>query len=105
MVSFQEQDLKNVPERKNIFSGRSFPLVGDQIFEIDDIREATCVGSEGELPLKGPKGRKSLSVDLSGPNDQFACIDYSDDGTRLYLGKYVDFEMFSFTSLRQIDGW
>jgi len=105
MVSFQLQDTKSAPDRGNIFTGRSFPLIGDQIFQVDDIKEATCIGSEGELPLKGPKGRKSLSVDLIGPNDQFACIDYSDDGVRLYVGKYVDIEKLSLTSLREIDGW
>jgi hypothetical protein len=63
------------------------------------------MGSEGELPLKAPKGRKSLSVDLSGPDDQFACIDYSDDGTRLYVGKYVDIEKLSLTALKEIHGW
>lgn len=105
MVSFRLDDTKSVPEEKNIFAGRTFPLVNGQNFQVDDIKQATCIGSEGELPIKGPKGRKSTSIDLSGPDNQFACIEYSNDGIRLYLGKYVDFEKLALTSLRQIDGW
>lgn len=63
MVSFQEQSIDKVPKRKDLAPGRSFPLVSEKIFQVDDIKEATCIGSEGELPMKGPKGRKSTSVD------------------------------------------
>lgn len=94
-----------VPPRKDIFPGRALPLVGNQVFEVEDIKEATCIGSEGELPIKGPQGRTSVSVDLSGPDNRFACIDYADDGVRLYVGRYVDFDHLKLTSLREIDGW
>jgi len=105
MVSFQEQSIDKVPKVKELSPGRSFPLVREQIFQVDDIKQATCIGSEGELPMKGPKGRKSTSVDLSGPDSLFACIDYGEDATRLYVGKHVEFEKLSLTSLRQVDGW
>ena len=105
MMSFQIEDVKNIPDRKNIVPGLSIPFIKNQLFQVDDIKDATCIGSEGELPFKGPTGRRSLSVDLSGPNSQFACIDYSGDEVRLYAGRYVDLDSLSLTSLRQIDGW
>jgi hypothetical protein len=105
MVSFQSEKSANIPKSQDISVGQEFALIKNDIFHVDDIKQATCLGSEGELPMKGPKGRKNISVDLSGPGNQFACIDYSDDGVRLYLGKYVDFEMLRFSALREIDGW
>ena len=100
MISFQVIDTKNVPDLNKISPGLSVSLIKNQIFQIDDIKQATCLGSEGELPMKGPKGRKCTSVDLSGPENQFACIDYSDEGVRLYVGRYAELENLSLTSLR-----
>ncbi len=105
MISFAKEDLKGVPPIEALLPGSEWELIDKQIFQIDDIKKAVCIGSEGELPFLGPQGRQSISVDLSGPNHQFATIDYANDGVYLYIGKYVDFDDFHFTSLRQIDGW
>lgn len=105
MMSFSIEPALPLPGRKQIRPGLSVALTTTQVFQVDDIKEATCVGSEGELSIHAAKGKKSTSVDLSGPDDQFACIDYSDDGVRLYLGKYVEFDALRLTSLREVDGW
>ena len=105
MMSFAQPGATQLPPLDAIKPGISFPLVKGQSFSVDDIKQATCLGSEGELPMKGPQGRKSTSVDLSGPDSLFACLDYSEDGTRLYVGKYVDYDRLELTSLREIDGW
>jgi hypothetical protein len=102
-MSFEVKDTRNVPPRRAIAPGRSVTFANE--FEVTDIKEATCVGSEGELPFQGPKGRTSTSVDLIGSEGHFACIDYSDDGVRLYVGSYVEFDDLKLTSLREIDGW
>lgn len=102
MLSFEKpQDL---PHRTQISVGKPVALSGGT-YEVDDIKEATCVGSEGELPFRSPKGRTSVSVDLTGKNQTFACIDYSEDGTRCYEGRYVEFDDLHFTGLRELDGW
>jgi len=80
-------------------------VIGKEVFQIDDIKSATCLGSEGELPMKAPKGRKSTSVDLTGPDGHFACLDYSDEGPRLYVGRYAQFDELNLQNLREIDGW
>jgi hypothetical protein len=105
MMSFQSNETKQIPKLQKLFVGSTFTPSAGLIFQVDDIKAATCVGSEGELPFQSPKGRKTTSVDLSGPDNQFACIEYSDEGLRLYVGEYVDFEDFHFSGLREIDGW
>lgn len=105
MMSFPEYNISNVPKREAVFAGRSLPLFDNEIFHIDDIKKTVCVGSEGELPLHAFKGREALSIDLSGPNQKFASIDYFENETRLYLGEFKDFDEFKFGNLRELDGW
>jgi hypothetical protein len=105
MMSFPEAALSGIPPRESLQSGQALKLMASREFHVDDIKEAVCAGSEGELPMKCPKGRVSTSVDLSRDNGEFACIDYSDDGVRLFTGKYVEFEELKLTGLRELDGW
>ncbi len=114
MMSFHQEPFAQLPSLSEILEkssatlvtiGRQLELLKGQTFQIDDCRPVTCVGSEGELPFISPVGRKSTSVDLRGEDSQFASIDYADDETRLYVGKYLEFEKFKFLNLRQLDGW
>ncbi len=105
MLSFSLADTSAVPPVENLQVGRSLSL-GGQEFQIDDIKQATCVGSEGELPFPAPKGRTSTSIDLNGPDAGYACIEVSQgEGTRLFQGRYVEFEDMQLSNLRPIDGW
>lgn len=104
MVSFQIFEQASLPELSKLKVSESLKLNGTE-FTVDDIREVACVGSQGELPVKSVKGRKSTSVDLVGKNESFGNIDYSSEGDRLFFGKYIDFENLKFMNLREIDGW
>lgn len=104
MVSFQVTEPKEIPKLSMLKpSGRVALNGGD--YTVEDIREVTCTGSQGELPVKSVKGRKSTSVDLVGASDQFGNIDYSSEGDRLFFGRYAEFESLKFMNLREIDGW
>ncbi len=104
MVSFQFFEQTNLPDLSKLRVAE--PLMLNKIeFTVDDIREVSCIGSQGELPVRSLKGRKSTSVDLVGKNEKFGNIDYSPEGNRLFFGKYVDFENLKFMNLREIDGW
>lgn len=105
MMSFPAPLPPNLPDAKAIRVGYELELKPKARFSVDDIKRATCIGSEGELPFAAPQGRESLSVDLSGELDTFANLEYAEDGTRLYMGRYVDFLDFKFTNLRSLDGW
>ena len=105
MMSFAESRLEGVPKREAIRVGQSISLFKGRRFEIDDIKEAICIGSEGELPKSGIKGKRTLSVDLTGPAQTFANIEYGEDSVRLYVGRYVEFDDLKLAGLREIDGW
>lgn len=105
MISFQDIDA-SIPASKSVSVGQTFSLGAlRKQFQVDDIKDTTCAGAEGELPFTSPKGRKSLNIDLSDSENGFACIEYADDHKRLYIGRYVDVNELAFTSLREIDGW
>ena len=104
MVSFQMIEQTKIPKLSSLKIAEPIQLNGSQ-YIIDDIHQVACVGSQGELPVKSLKGRKSTSVDLVGPNNSFGNIDYSTEGDRLFFGKYIDFDNLKFMNLREIDGW
>ena len=104
MLSFEVSETTTVPARETVEVGKAYELVPAHRFFVDDIKEAVCIGSEGELPFKGLQGRKTLSVDLSDNTGQFASIEYSDqEGINLYIGRYVAFASLELSNLRDLD--
>jgi hypothetical protein len=104
MISFQLPTPEDLPAAGALQVGANLKLQG-LVFNVDDIKDVACSGSEGELPVKSVHGRKSTSVDLVGPENQFGNIDFAAEGNRLFLGKYVEFDDLQLTNLREIDGW
>lgn len=104
-VSFEQRDTDVLPPLGKIKVGLSWQFGGPSSYQVDDIKEITCTGSEGELPFQGAKGRRSMSVDLSGQGQTFAALDYAEGRTALYLGRYVEFDQLSLTGLRELEGW
>lgn len=110
-LCFQKND--SPPERESLKPGQLVSL-GGQDFQVDDMRRVECLYSEGELPVNAVKGRSSLSVDLRGPAEMMATIEYPDapetsafskEPPRVFVGKYQDFDEFKFQNLRKLDGW
>lgn len=102
-VSFFSEDY-NLPLLEELKVGGQISLHG-KFFQVDDIKEATCVGSAGELPFAAPIGRKAVSIDLSASGGKFANIEYSGEEKRLYIGEYLEFDDFKFSNLRELEGW
>jgi hypothetical protein len=70
-----------------------------------DVKDATCLGSEGELPFAAPKGRRTLNIDFVGREGQFATVEIDGETYRAFMGTYVDWEAFGFANLRPLEGW
>lgn len=92
-----------IPDRNSIGIGQKIGWSDDAVYEVQDIRQVTCTASEGELPFASPAGRRFVSVDLTGPDHAFACLDYSDEGSFLYFGETVEFDELYFSNLKEID--
>lgn len=87
------------------------PRVGDRCtidgveYIATDVREATCVAAEGELPTPVATGTVVLSVDLMAADGRCASIQRDAAGTHVYAGRYVTLADVAATDLRQFDGW
>lgn len=106
-VCFTREDLE-IPPASNLQPGVAIDLdprakVG--VFQVEDMRQVSCMYSEGELPINAVRGRESLSVDLATVDADMATIEYAKDENRLFIGRYQDFDQFEFRDLRRIDGW
>jgi len=105
----QPATVSNLPLASELTIGSKYQFK-NIVFQADDIKEATCLGSEGELPFLAPVGRKVLSADFSSSDGRhFANLEYEQNEKlttkRLYLGEYLDFDDFKFTNLKEIEGW
>ena len=105
MMSFRTDPPGILPKKEKMALGFALSVAKHGVFEVDDIKYAKCVGSEGELPLAAASGRTSLSIDLSGAENRFAAIEYSDSGERFFVGRYVEFNDMKFTNLRELNDW
>jgi hypothetical protein len=74
-------------------------------FRVSDIKQAVCIGSEGELPFHAPPGRTATYYDMLSPAGGFAGLEQSGNERRLYVGDYVAFDDLRFTNLRDVEGW
>jgi hypothetical protein len=110
MMSFQSHYIEYVPSSRQLFPGTTValyqtPSAEKQHYQVIDIKKATCIGCEGELPFVVPIGRKTLNIDLSTAEGLFATIEYTEDQTQIFYGEYVDFDVLKFSDLRELDGW
>ncbi|MBT3583329.1 MAG: DUF4178 domain-containing protein [Halobacteriovoraceae bacterium] len=98
-------DQHNAPALEAIATETSVELEKNT-YTVSDIKEITCAGSEGELPFKALKGRKSTSVDLLDSDENFASIEYSEDeGILAFTGKYVELDSLNAQNLKQFEDW
>ena len=74
-------------------------------YRVTDIKDAVCVGSEGELPFSAAIGRRATYLDMVGPTGGFASIESTSDGLELYRGNYVTFDALGLRNLRRLEGW
>lgn len=80
--------------------------IGGKSYQVADIKEAECIGSEGELPFVAAKGRKTTSIDLLRGEGEFANVERDESGkVRIYLGEYAEFNDLNFNHLRELPGW
>jgi len=93
------------PKSTTLAPGKVVDLGLKGYYEVEDMRKVSCIYSEGELPVSAVQGRQSVSVDLTGFEDEMGTIEYAAKETRVYLGAYQDFDLFQFKNLRHIDGW
>ena len=104
MVSFESTAPDSLSNSDDLTIGRLLNIE-NQTYSVTDKKKTVCLAAEGELPVTVPPGRQAVSVDLAGTNGEFASLEYSDGGARLFLGRYAQFEELKFSNLRPVPGW
>jgi hypothetical protein len=103
MASF-ETPLPPHFRSENLAVGNVLQIEG-AVFRVTDRKNTVCLGGEGELPFAATPERTATSVDLSSTDGRFANVELSEDGNRLFVGRYARFDDLKFTELRNVPGW
>ncbi len=103
-VSFLTAVEEKLPPFEELKPEQAIVLKGKP-YEVTDLEKAFCVAGQGELPFRIGPGYEAPSVDLAGPGNGFATLDYSDDPPSVYVGDYVEFEDLHLSGLKEINGW
>jgi hypothetical protein len=74
-------------------------------YRVTDVKEATCAGSEGELPFNAPVGLTMASVDLMAADGHCASIQKDGDEVSVYAGRYLSLRDLGASGLRAFEGW
>ena len=83
----------------------SYLMLGNKKFRIVDIKQASCRGSEGELPFPAPVGKQFISVDLLGGVGEFASVELEDGKLRLHTGHYLEWDELRCINTRPLEHW
>ena len=103
-ASFEIAAPLDLPEASALTLGTTL-RIGDVDYRVRDIKSTQTLGSEGALPMVAVPGRTAVSIDLGAPNRQFANVEFSADGVRVFIGHSLTFAELEFTDLRLLPGW
>lgn len=99
-----------VPAIKNFADGNPIAVgaavnAGGKWLTATDVKEAACLGSEGDLPFSTLPGRTMTNVDFRNADGDALSVQRDDDGTTAWLGRWNDLAGLQPKNLRQIEGW
>ena len=102
--SLRADVIKALVAGEEVGVGREAQVEGTR-YIVSDVKQANCIGSEGELPFTAPAGWSVTSVDFR--SDTGACASFQRDRMEasFYAGRYVELVELNPTNLRTIDGW
>jgi Domain of unknown function (DUF4178) len=87
------------------------PRIGDQIdldgshYTVTDIKQATVLASEGDLPFKASTDWSIESIDFRTATSACASFQRDEEGASLYIGDALSLKDLNLYNLRAIDGW
>ena len=103
-VSFPASGPAGAPPYEELHIGQELSIDG-KVYMVRDKRPAQYVSMEGELPFQAPLGEEGCFADLSGDEQRFATIDYSQSPPLVFAGSYVEFKSLRFNGLKAVEGW
>lgn len=73
--------------------------------KVSDMKRATCLAAEGELPFQAPPGWTIHNVDFRSTDGSCASFQKDSEEANLYVGRYVTLAELKPQGLREIEGW
>jgi hypothetical protein len=77
----------------------------DRIFTVSDIKEATCIAGEGDLPFPTSPDWTMTSIDFRSTDGRAANLQRDANGVTAWSGYYLGLSALQPWNLRTIDGW
>ena len=74
-------------------------------YEVTDLKTATCIACEGELPAMIAPGSTKFAADCRNDDGGYACVEIENAQTRMFIGTIEDVESMRLSNLRTLDGW
>ena len=83
-----------VPEWSKIAPGQSLDLGAYGRYAVAEVRQATYVSAEGDLPFNAPPGSLFRYADVSGADGSLGTLDYGDDPglDGFYVGRQLELD-------------
>lgn len=82
------------------------PIAFDgKMLVVSDIKKATCIASEGELPFRAASGWAIDSVDFKSTTADCLSAQREDGEVSFYAGRYVRLADIKAAGLRTFEGW
>jgi hypothetical protein len=97
-------DLANAVRDGRIIAGTE-ATIDDLTYRVNDAREVTCIGGEGELPFSVSRGLGATSVDLLRDDGSCASVQTEGDEVAAYVGRYVTLAELRPRNLRRFEDW
>lgn len=108
----RERDLGREADRlRTQIEGGEPNAIGDLVIidetplTVVDIKTATPLASEGELPFKAAHDWSITSIDLRSTTSLCASLQRDAEGPSLYTGRTVTLRELAMSNLRVLDGW
>ncbi len=89
---------------KKFKEGQHLNLNGSE-FRVVDVKKATVIAGEGELPFVARPGDWWHSAELLGEDGVFAGVDWTEGGAQFFIGSYAQPADIQWTGLRPVPGW
>lgn len=110
LISEERPDLLDLAPIRAFAAGEPlYPgatvMIGESLFEASDVKQATCLGSEGDLPFATAIGTAITSVDFRSPGGAALSLQREADGASAWLGEYLELGQLAPANLRAIEGW
>ncbi|MDE1916450.1 MAG: DUF4178 domain-containing protein [Sphingomonadales bacterium] len=106
----ERADLLSHPLIAAFAQGQPLPLgsvieVDGRSYKATDVKHATCLGGEGDLPFPTPRDWAIDSIDFRESNGGALSVQRDPQGVSAYLGHYIELAALKPRGLRMIEGW